>query len=319
MKKLLCLLLACLMLVACFTACGGDNETKEPASSDADSATTGSDTASGDNATGDSDTGSADASTSSASGTAFKLGGTGPLSGGAAIYGNAAMHGAEIAVEEINAMGGIQFELRYEDDTHVAETAVNAYNVLKEWGMQISLGSVTSTPGLSTSVKNFEDRIFALTPSASAPAVIEGKDNVFQMCFTDDNQGMASAQYIAEQGLGENIFIQVDELAAEPFILLEEGRGGGCIRELLARHPQINVQYRVADDYTILNMVESRLGVSILPEAVLRRSGQRLTARRLSPELQRTIGVIYKQKTGLSTAGQLFLSELKASRIPPRG
>ena len=119
--------------------------------------------------------------------------------------------------------------------------------------------------------------------------------------------------------LGENIFIQIDELAAEPFILLEEGRGGGCIRELLARHPQINVQYRVADDYTILNMVESRLGVSILPEAVLRRSGQRLTARRLSPELQRTIGVIYKQKTGLSTAGQLFLSELKASRIPPRG
>ena len=119
--------------------------------------------------------------------------------------------------------------------------------------------------------------------------------------------------------LGENIFIQVDELAAEPFILLEEGRGGGCIRELLARHPQINVQYRVADDYTILNMVESRLGVSILPEAVLRRSGQRLTARRLSPELQRTIGVIYKQKTGLSTAGQLFLSELKASRPAPHG
>ena len=119
--------------------------------------------------------------------------------------------------------------------------------------------------------------------------------------------------------LGENIFIQVDELAAEPFILLEEGRGGGCIRELLARHPQINVQYRVADDYTILNMIESRLGVSILPEAVLRRSGQRLTARRLSPELQRTIGVIYKQKTGLSTAGQLFLSELKASNPAPHG
>ena len=91
------------------------------------------------------------------------------------------------------------------------------------------------------------------------------------------------------------------------------------IRELLARHPQINVQYRVADDYTILNMVESRLGVSILPEAVLRRSGQRLTARRLAPELQRTIGVIYKQKTGLSTAGQLFLSELKASRPAPHG
>ena len=113
--------------------------------------------------------------------------------------------------------------------------------------------------------------------------------------------------------LGENIFIQVDELAAEPFILLEEGRGGGCIRDLLTRHPQINVQYRVADDYTILNQVENNLGVSILPEAVLRRSGRRVIARRLSPELQRTVGVVYKQKTGLSTAGQMFLSELKAS------
>ena len=113
--------------------------------------------------------------------------------------------------------------------------------------------------------------------------------------------------------LGENIFIQIDELAAEPFILLEEGRGGGCIRDLLTRHPQINVQYRVADDYTILNLVENNLGVSILPEAVLRRSGRRVIARRLSPELQRTVGVVYKQKTGLSTAGQMFLSELKAS------
>ena len=119
--------------------------------------------------------------------------------------------------------------------------------------------------------------------------------------------------------LGENIFIQVDELAAEPFILLEEGRGGGCIRDLLTRHPQINVQYRVADDYTILNLVENNLGVSILPEAVLRRSGRRVIARRLSPELQRTVGVVYKQKTGLSTAGQMFLSELKASIPNVRG
>ena len=145
---------------------------------------------------------------STATGAAFKLGGTGPLTGGAAIYGLAAQRGAQIAVEEINAAGGdIQFELRYEDDVHVAETAVNAYNTLKEWGMQISLGSVTSTPGIATSVLNFEDRIFALTPSASSPDVIEGKDNVFQMCFSDPNQGLASAQYIYEQGLGEKVFI----------------------------------------------------------------------------------------------------------------
>ena len=102
---------------------------------------------------------------------AIKVGGTGPLTGGAAIYGNAAKQGAEIALEEINAMGGLQFELRYEDDAHDAEKAVNAYNTLKDWGMQISLGSVTSTPGIATSAENFNDRIFALTPSASATNV----------------------------------------------------------------------------------------------------------------------------------------------------
>ena len=138
---------------------------------------------------------------------AIKIGGTGPLTGGAAIYGMAAKQGAEIAVEEINALGGIQLELRYEDDAHDAEKAVNAYNILKDWGMQISLGSVTSTPGVATSALNFEDRIFALTPSASSTSVIEGKDNVFQMCFTDPNQGSASAQYISENKLGEKIAV----------------------------------------------------------------------------------------------------------------
>ena len=127
---------------------------------------------------------------------AFKLGGTGPLTGGAAIYGNAAKNGAEIAAEEINALGGIQIELKYEDDTHDAEKAINAYNTLKDWGMQISLGSVTSKPCEATSAETFEDRIFALTPSASSVAVVEGKDNMFQMCFTDPNQGSLSAQYI---------------------------------------------------------------------------------------------------------------------------
>lgn len=182
MKKTLSMLLAGAMLAAALTGCGS-------------SASTGSD--------------SADSSTdSSASGAAFKLGGTGPLTGAAAIYGNAAKNGAQIAVDEINAEGGdIQFELNYQDDEHDAEKAVNAYNTLKDWGMQLSLGSVTSKPCEATAAENYADRIFALTPSASSVAVTEGKDNVFQMCFMDPNQGTASAQYIAEQKLGTKIAI----------------------------------------------------------------------------------------------------------------
>lgn len=140
---------------------------------------------------------------------AIKIGGTGPLTGGAAIYGIAAKNGAQIAVDEINAMadGVVKFELKYEDDAHDTEKAANGFNSLIDWGMQISLGSVTSAPGGVTSELNKENKIFALTPSASAPAVIEGKDNVFQMCFSDTNQGAASAQYISEQQLATKVAV----------------------------------------------------------------------------------------------------------------
>ena len=138
---------------------------------------------------------------------AIKVGGTGPLTGGAAIYGIAVKQAAEMAVEEVNAKGGLQFELKYEDDANDAEKAVNAFNNLIDWGMQISLGSVTSTPGTATSDLSQENKIFTITPSGSSTKVIEGKDNVFQMCFTDPNQGTASAQYISEQNLATKIAV----------------------------------------------------------------------------------------------------------------
>lgn len=182
-KKFLSLMLALAMALS-LAACGSDT----------------SDTGSTDDAA--SDTGD------TATEAAFKLGGTGPLTGGAAIYGNAAYNGAQIAVDEINASDStIKFDLRYEDDQHDAEKAVNAYNILKDWGMQISLGSVTSKPCEATAAETYADRIFALTPSASSTATTEGKDNMFQMCFMDPNQGSASALYISEKGLGTKIAI----------------------------------------------------------------------------------------------------------------
>ena len=190
-KKLFAVLLAVLM-VASMAGCG-----------------------SGGSGSGSGSNGSAEGS----DGAAIKLGGIGPLTGPAAIYGNAAKNGTEIAVEEINAMGGIQFELSYQDDEHDAEKSVNAYNKLKDWGMQILLGPVTTSPCVAVSQESYNDRIFTLTPSASSNDVIGGledadgnvtiprKDNVFQMCFTDPNQGTASAQYISEQKLGEKIAV----------------------------------------------------------------------------------------------------------------
>ena len=140
-------------------------------------------------------------------GNSIKVGGIGPLTGAAAIYGQAVKTGAEIAVEEVNAKGGLQIELKFEDDENDAEKSVNAYNNLKDWGMKVSLGTVTTQPCIAVSAETDADGIFALTPSASSTDVIEGKEKMFQMCFTDPNQGVASAQYIKSQNLGSKIAI----------------------------------------------------------------------------------------------------------------
>ena len=153
-------------------------------------------------------------------GTAFMIGGIGPTTGAAAIYGVAVKNGAQIAVDEINGEGGdIQFALNFQDDENDAERSVNAYNNLKDWGMQILMGTVTTTPCVAVSAETNSDNMFQLTPSGSSTDVIGGqpdadgnisiprKENVFQMCFTDPNQGAASAQYISEQALGTKIAI----------------------------------------------------------------------------------------------------------------
>lgn len=113
--------------------------------------------------------------------------------------------------------------------------------------------------------------------------------------------------------LGENIFVQVGQLKQEPFILLDEGRGGGIVHDMVAAHPEIDVQYRVADDYSILTMVENSLGIAVLPELVLKNTNHRVIARQLQPQLRRTLGVIYPKREGLSTAARAFLRDLRTA------
>ena len=136
----------------------------------------------------------------------IKIGGIGPTTGPAAIYGSNVQNAMEIAVEEVNALGGdIQFELKFEDDTHDPETSVNAYNSLKDWGMQILGGTVTTNPCIAVGAETVADNMFLLTPSASSQDVIDTGENMFQVCFTDPNQGLASADYINSQKLGTKI------------------------------------------------------------------------------------------------------------------
>ena len=142
----------------------------------------------------------------------WKIGSIGPTTGTAAIYGNAVKNGASIAVDEINKAGGIngyKIEFSFEDDQADPELAANAYNALKDKGTQILLGTVTSGSCEAVVGLTAEDNMFQLTPSASAQSVIAG-DNVFQVCFTDPNQGSASAQYIGENKLATKVGIIYD-------------------------------------------------------------------------------------------------------------
>ena len=138
----------------------------------------------------------------------LKIAHIGPTTGAAALYGLATLHGAEIAAQEINeANGAFKIELINEDDEHNVEKVINAYNAALDAGAQMILGTTTSKPCEAAGAQGYTDRVFFLTPSASSTAVIEDKDNVFQICFTDPNQGSASAQYIAEHGLGTKIAV----------------------------------------------------------------------------------------------------------------
>ena len=142
----------------------------------------------------------------------YMIGGIGPVTGTAAIYGQAVKNAAELAVKEINEAGGVngyQISFQFEDDEHDPEKAVNAYNSLKDWGMNILMGTVTSGPCTAVVTKSYEDNMFQLTPSASSVDSI-AYDNAFRVCFSDPNQGSASATYIGSKGLAQKVAIIYD-------------------------------------------------------------------------------------------------------------
>lgn len=183
MKKFLSLVLVAAMSVSLLAGCGASKETA-----------------------------SSNASSDASSDQVWKIGGIGPVTGGAAVYGLAVKNGAQIAVDEINAAGGIngyQIEYSFEDDELDNEKSVNAYNSLKDWGMQILMGTVTSGCCVAVAAETVKDNMFQITPSGSAVDCV-ANDNAFQVCFTDPNQGVASADYIADNGLATKIAVIYD-------------------------------------------------------------------------------------------------------------
>ena len=189
MKKVLAMLMAALMVAAMFAGCSSSKPATETTAAAA------------------ADASAADAS--DAAGT-VKIGMSGPLTGGASAYGLAVKAGMEVAVEEINAKGGLQIEFNAQDDEADGEKAVSAYNVLKDWGMQVMAGQVTTGSALAVAPESTADNMFNLTPSASAESLALSGANIFQMCFTDPNQGASAAELVSTKALGTKVGVIYD-------------------------------------------------------------------------------------------------------------
>ena len=147
--------------------------------------------------------------------TEFVIGVSGPLTGDAAIYGTAVKNSAQLAVDEINAAGGlngVKFKLVAMDDKHDATLVSGNYSAMLEQGMQLSLGTVTTAPGMEWKNLSKEDNVFFLTPSASGDKIPEF-DNGYQMCFADGNQGAVAADFVNKNFAGQTIgaFYKSDE------------------------------------------------------------------------------------------------------------
>ena len=199
MKKLVSLLMVAALSASMLTGCGSSNDAAGSSDAATDAAT---DAAADATAEG----------TENAAGGTLKIGSIGPLTGSAAVYGTAVANAAQLAVDEVNAAGGVngmQLELNFQDDECDAEKSVNAYNTLKDWGMQMLVGAVTSGCSIAVSEYSKDDNMFQLTPSGSAVECVQ-YDNAFRVCFSDPNQGLASAQYIGENNLATKVAVIYD-------------------------------------------------------------------------------------------------------------
>ena len=147
---------------------------------------------------GDSGSASGDAS--------FKIGTIGPLTGANASYGKSVTQGVELGCKDFSTKE-LPLASKAEDDQADGEKAVNAYNTMMDNGMQVLVGPTTTGASIAVANACYNDRTFMLTPSASSTDVTAGKDNVFQVCFTDPNQGVSAADYMAENFAGAKVAI----------------------------------------------------------------------------------------------------------------
>lgn len=229
--KILSLILAFAM-VACFAACGGNNGGDTTTAPEGDTTAAEGDTTAEAVETDFDFTAEGDYT---ADNEKFVIGATGPLTGDTSSYGISVQNGAQLAVDEINANGGlngIEFDFRMKDDKAAAADASTGFDALYEEGMQVSLCSVTSGAAESFATRCDEYGVFALTPSGSSDNVINASDYAFRVCFGDPDQGVLAAEELTADF--ENIGAVYDN--SDPY-------SSGIYEAFKAKMAELGVEY----------------------------------------------------------------------------
>lgn len=131
-----------------------------------------------------------------------KIGGVAPLSGSVAVYGVECKNGIDLAVEEINAAGGIagkKIEFICEDDEGSPDKTVNAFKkLITKDGVKYVIGSLTSgcTQAITTLAQ--ASKVIQIAPAATSPAITDAGNYIFRACFIDPFQGTVGGKFAAE-------------------------------------------------------------------------------------------------------------------------
>lgn len=142
------------------------------------------------------------ASCSKAESNSVKIGGIFPLSGQVAVYGVECKNGVDLAIEEINAAGGINGKpvvLVSEDDEGNPDKTVNAFKKLStKDGVKVIIGSLTSGCTQAITTLSQASKVVQIAPAATAPAITDAGDFIFRACFIDPFQGTVGGKFAAE-------------------------------------------------------------------------------------------------------------------------
>ena len=144
----------------------------------------------------------------------IKIGGIFPLSGSVAVYGTECRNGVELAINEINAAGGIDgkmLELVAEDDEGSPEKSVNAYKKLvTKDKCSIIIGSLTSGCTAAISSLAQAQKVLLLAPAATQTDITDAGDYVFRACFIDPFQGTVGGKFALEDLGAKNAAVLYD-------------------------------------------------------------------------------------------------------------